>query len=243
MAVSINLAIIFGTRLTISNVIELLIPYMKSYIKSQDGHNNGSHQVESRLLTKAEIQFSMPAYDRIQGSLDDYAELIMQFGYMTFFIAALPIASCAAFLSNYVEIRTDAYKMLKSHQRPIPCGAEDIGTWKSILSLMCTISVVTNAGLICFTMNILDPYNTSTRFWIFIGFQWFCFTAQNVIQYVVPDDPFEVQVQIARGKFIVDKLVRKVPDEVEERDNNESEKFVSNIIRNYNDQDNFTLSK
>lgn len=39
-------------------------------------------------------------------------------------------------------------------------------------------AVLTNAGLITFTMDVLDPLDTSMKFWVFIGFQWICFSLQ-----------------------------------------------------------------
>jgi anoctamin-10/anoctamin-7 len=148
--------------------------------------------------------------------MNDYAELAIQFGYMAFFVVALPIATAGAFINNYVEIRTDGFKLLRGVQRPLPNGAEDIGTWMSIFSIMSTICVVTNAGIIVFTMKVLDMYDITLRLWMFIGFQWFCFICQFIIQYAIPDEPLDVQIQIKRGEFIVNKLIRRTLDDTDE---------------------------
>jgi uncharacterized metal-binding protein len=44
--------------------------------------------------------------------------------------------------------------------------------------MLAVAAVLTNAGLITFTMDDLDTYSESTKFWIFIGFQWICFSMQ-----------------------------------------------------------------
>jgi hypothetical protein len=45
--------------------------------------------------------------------------------------------------------------------------------------LMITVaSVVTNAGLSVFTMQQWDHLSSTTRYWIFLGFQWTCFALQ-----------------------------------------------------------------
>lgn len=44
--------------------------------------------------------------------------------------------------------------------------------------MLSVASVLTNAGLISFTMDELDSYSESTRYWVFIGFQWVCFSMQ-----------------------------------------------------------------
>ncbi len=106
------------------------------------------------------------------------------------------------------------------HQRPIPVAAEDIGTWQTIFLILSIISVVTNAGLICFTMDTFDDYeNKSIRLWVFILFQWVCFIIQFSIMAAIPDIPEEILIQQDRQKFIVSKLIDKIAD-----DDNESVK-------------------
>jgi hypothetical protein len=39
-------------------------------------------------------------------------------------------------------------------------------------------AVITNAGLAVFTMDDLDGYSETFRFWTFILFQWVCFALQ-----------------------------------------------------------------
>jgi hypothetical protein len=211
IALAINLGIIFGTRLTLSNAIELGMPLINAYMKDR-AENEGATKEPS----EAEKQFRMEIYDQLKGSLNDYAELSIQFGYMTFFITALPVAALGAFINNYVEIRTDAFKLLRNHQRPIPSGVEDIGTWQTIFSLIATICVVTNAGIVVFTMRVLTMYSITLRMWLFIGFQWLIFTVQYIVEAAIPDEPYEVQIQVQRSNFIVDKLLKKLPDDIAE---------------------------
>lgn len=49
---------------------------------------------------------------------------------------------------------------------------------QTIFLMLAVAAVLTNAGLIAFTMDVLDAYSESTKFWIFIGFQWICFSMQ-----------------------------------------------------------------
>ena len=44
--------------------------------------------------------------------------------------------------------------------------------------MLSVAAVLTNAGLITFTMDVLDRYSTTTRFWVFVAFQWACFALQ-----------------------------------------------------------------
>lgn len=78
------------------------------------------------------------------------------------------------------------------------------------------IAVVTNAGLTVFTMDVLDSYSETFRYWVFILFQWVCFILQAFIMAIIPDIPEEIEIQIERQDFIVRKLIDKVADDNDE---------------------------
>jgi hypothetical protein len=44
-------------------------------------------------------------------------------------------------------------------------GAQDIGTWQGIFQIVSIAAVITNAGLICFTMDVLNDYDIYGRAW------------------------------------------------------------------------------
>ena len=56
------------------------------------------------------------------------AEHVIQFGYVSLFVVAFPLAPLLAFMNNYVELRVDAFKLVRNCCRPDPEGAQDIGT-------------------------------------------------------------------------------------------------------------------
>ena len=97
---------------------------------------------------------------------------------MALFVSALPIAAFCALISNIIEIKGDGWKLLNLHQRPVPKTSEDIGSWQTIFLLIAIISVITNAALTSFTMDVLDDFSTIVRFWVFVLFQWVCFALQ-----------------------------------------------------------------
>lgn len=100
------------------------------------------------------------------------------------------------------------------YQRPVPTGAQDIGTWLSIFQFLSIAAVITNAALICFTMDVLwDRFSLAGRLWIFIGFQWVLMSIQFISQEIIDDVPLEVQIQMERNEFINLKVIEKVADE------------------------------
>ena len=88
--------------------------------------------------------------------LDNYLEMVIQFGFVAMFASGLTIAPIFALLNNIFEIRIDAIKMVKSYRRPVPSRVDDIGAWYHILKGLIRVSVITNALLIAFTSDFID---------------------------------------------------------------------------------------
>ena len=55
-----------------------------------------------------------------ESPFEDYNEMILQLGFVSFFAVAFPLCPLMALVNNIVEIRSDAFKLLKAHQRPEP---------------------------------------------------------------------------------------------------------------------------
>lgn len=52
---------------------------------------------------------------------------VIQYGFVTIFVAAFPLAPLFALLNNVIEIRVDAYKFTTQWKRPLAERAQDIG--------------------------------------------------------------------------------------------------------------------
>ena len=65
-----------------------------------------------------------------EGTFEDYLEMFIQFGYVTLFSSAYPLAALCALLNNVMEVRGDAFKLCFVHQRPFVQRAAGIGTWQ-----------------------------------------------------------------------------------------------------------------
>jgi len=61
-----------------------------------------------------------------------------------------------ALLNNIIEIRTDAYKLCTSYQRPPGQMAQDIGSWESVLQALAATAVITNAFIVAFTSSWVE---------------------------------------------------------------------------------------
>ncbi|CAM9545997.1 unnamed protein product [Ectocarpus sp. 8 AP-2014] len=188
-----NLTIVFVVQLVVGNLTEVLIPYIKYTMrvkaeKRGDGHGH-----------------------------DGVPVLAVQFGYITLFVVAFPLAPLLALANNYVEARSDAFKLLTQMQRPVPRGAEDIGSWQGVFTTISCIAVVTNSALICLIYeDLVGEYSLATRLWLFILFQWVAFIFMAGLGATVPDMPEDVTIQQQRTMFLSSKMVDKIADEMDD---------------------------
>lgn len=59
---------------------------------------------------------------------------VIQFGFVTLFVASFPLAPLFALLNNIIEIRLDAKKFVTELRRPVAARAKDIGDSTTLMS-------------------------------------------------------------------------------------------------------------
>ncbi len=69
---------------------------------------------------------------------------VIQFGFVTLFVASFPLAPLLALFNNLCEIRVDAWKITTQFRRIVPEKAQDIGAWQAILQGVAILAVATN---------------------------------------------------------------------------------------------------
>jgi len=76
---------------------------------------------------------------------DDYLEMVIQFGYVSLFASAFPLAAFLSVLANAVELHSDRFKLLHAYQRPIASAASGMPhTWRGAIRVISWMAVVTN---------------------------------------------------------------------------------------------------
>jgi len=88
---------------------------------------------------------------------DDYLEMVIQFGYITLFASAFPLASALALACNGAELYSDLFKVSYLCRRPRRPRVSGIGTWLGLLYVLVVASIFTNAVLIAFASDQLAP--------------------------------------------------------------------------------------
>ena len=69
---------------------------------------------------------------------------VLQFGFITIFVAAFPLAPLFALLNNWVEIRLDAQKFVCETRRAVAERTENIGIWFRIMEVLAQLAVISN---------------------------------------------------------------------------------------------------
>lgn len=237
---------IFVTRVIIANFKEVIVPYLKvSKSRAADTSEEFSeyenpedpYGAKKRMRSLVEIEFDKEEYDELKGPFADYAEMAIQFGYGTLFVAAYPLAPLMAFVNNYVEIRVDLWKLGQNSRRPVPNNAEDIGNWQSILETMSTMAVISNSAMVCFTGTFLNDYKIWERFMLFLTMEHGLIILKDAIAMAVPDVPDHVQIQLDRNEFVCDKLIDHIEDEEDEAEEEDALRDEAVIMPNSTDED------
>ena len=209
-----NVSIIFMTNLCVMQVTGYYVPkWTIMYNKYKEGGSDTNMSVP-------ELQYLMLPYDPQADTINAYMALARQFGYMVLFVVAFPGAPIFAYISNYAQIRIDGFKFLNTYQRILPGGAQDIGTWQLVFTIFCGAAVMTNMAIVVFVMDTFDVYAdlhnlTYFKAWMFILGQYGLFGLMAILAILVPDCPYDVEIQLQRNTFINDKLIDKVADEDE----------------------------
>ena len=89
---------------------------------------------------------------------DDYMEIVIQLGYVTLFASAYPLASLISILANWVEIRSDCYKITNVCRRPGSIRSSGLGMWRNLIAMVIWTSAITNCLIAGFTSGQLTHY-------------------------------------------------------------------------------------
>uniref|UniRef100_A0AAQ5YQ00 Anoctamin n=1 Tax=Amphiprion ocellaris TaxID=80972 RepID=A0AAQ5YQ00_AMPOC len=154
MELCIQLSItMLGKQLIQNNLFEIGIPKLKKLIRFIRS-KQGAFQEEERQkkLQRYETDHFLEPF---AGLTPEYMEMIIQFGFVTLFVASFPLAPLFALLNNIIEIRLDAKKFVTELRRPVAARAKDIGIWYNILKGVAKVAVIINAFVISFTSDFI----------------------------------------------------------------------------------------
>ncbi|XP_039999379.1 anoctamin-2b [Xiphias gladius] len=145
--------IMLGKQLIQNNIFEIGIPKLKKLVRELKAKGSAEKErEEERPPQQWNLDYALAAFE---GLTPEYMEMIIQFGFVSLFVASFPLAPLFALLNNVIEIRLDAKKFVTELRRPVAIRAKDIGIWYNILSGMGKFSVIINAFVISFTSDFI----------------------------------------------------------------------------------------
>ncbi|XP_049887733.1 anoctamin-1 isoform X3 [Pectinophora gossypiella] len=151
LELSIQLAIIMIGKQFMNTIVEMMMPYLLKWwnIIRTIGRKN---KIKSTLQWVKD--FKLVDFGHM-GLFPEYLEMVLQYGFVTIFVAAFPLAPLFALVNNVLEMRLDAKKFLRCYRRPVPQRVNDIGVWYRILDSIGKLSIITNGFIIAFTSEFI----------------------------------------------------------------------------------------
>nr|XP_054926460.1 anoctamin-1-like [Dermacentor andersoni] len=152
--VFVQLATVMLGQQAIRTGNSIVVPIVKAWWR-QRRRRLGKEAVEQKSkLARWEEDFNLDECPKL-APFDEYLQMAIQFGFVTLFVAAFPLAPLFALINNVCEIRLDAYRYSKRLRRPVAERAPNIGAWQAILRLLARCAVICNAFLIAFTSEFI----------------------------------------------------------------------------------------
>ncbi|XP_032378991.1 anoctamin-5 isoform X2 [Etheostoma spectabile] len=144
-----QLVIVMTGKQVWGNIQEALVPWLMNWWGSRKARNH-----PESLYSRWEQDHDLQGFGQL-GLFDEYLEMVIQFGFITLFVASFPLAPLLALINNIIEVRVDAWKLTTQFRRPVAAKAHSIGAWQEILNGMAVLSVVTNAFIVAFTSDMI----------------------------------------------------------------------------------------
>ncbi|XP_056657997.1 anoctamin-5 isoform X5 [Monodelphis domestica] len=144
-----QLTIIMAGKQIWGNIQEAILPWIWNWWRRRKARTNSE-----KLYSRWEQDHDLQSFGAL-GLFYEYLEMVIQFGFITLFVASFPLAPLLALMNNILEIRVDSWKLTTQYRRPVAAKAHSIGVWQEILNGMAVLSVVTNAFIVAFTSDMI----------------------------------------------------------------------------------------
>jgi len=172
------------------NFFELGLPWLSEKFRAwQERRHVNQTQTAKKVHTNMTSTEAEGQMDEYETPLDDYMELIIDYGYVVMFSAAFPIVPLIALMNNMVEVRVDAYKLCHLMRRPYPAPGNNIGEWEGIVRTISVIGALTNTSIMIFTANIFGLSDFAEKWTYFMVIEHILLIFKFLISRQVPDMP------------------------------------------------------
>ncbi|KAJ5691818.1 Acyl-CoA N-acyltransferase [Penicillium macrosclerotiorum] len=213
--------------------METIVPYLKqhalreykAYNKKRNGmsEQNGDKSSperspimsyddpieEKEFLKRVRNEVELPEYE----VTDDLREMCIQFGYLALFSPTWPLVPLSFFVNNWVELRSDFFKICMEFQRPVPLRCDTIGPWLDTLGFLSWVGSISSAALVyMFSGNAQHGPNgepTGIRGWALLLVIFFSEHLYLIVRYAVQTAMAKIEPPNARKERAERYLMRK----------------------------------
>ncbi|KAI9327397.1 calcium-activated chloride channel-domain-containing protein [Obelidium mucronatum] len=252
--VILELLVIFICDQAIERFEEIGVPRIKALFRSKIAKANKRGAGGSKYDLHSKIESGLPSIhqdneysadelrpqyyrdqirDAYEGLYEDYFPKAIQYGYVTMFVTAFPLAPFFALLNNGFETRMDLFKLLKVLRRAPPFLGSGIGIWGPILRGCSVLAVSTNGLLVTFSSeyfftHLIETYDESqwmvVRLTFLITWHVVIYTSGIVLLWMIPDEPAIIKIARDREAYL-EKIILDPTAEAEDEEfgNNEAE--------------------
>jgi hypothetical protein len=240
---STQIMMIFVTQLVAGNFSEIVFPFISRKLKVRKemkglGKITDPKTGEERYRTpeevyeQPELEAKFSEYRIEKEAFNDYAEMVIQFGFVTLFVVAFPLTPVLALVNNILELHVDSFKLCFGFRRPFPQIGSNIGKWAFFMNLQSTISVVTNIAIIIFTTTLFNSWRLYQKWLLFIVAEHVLLVIKVAIQGGTKAEPEWCKELHARHTRIVQRVFKGLIPEVEDDDDEEAEALVLTVLPN-----------
>lgn len=130
-------------RILLETVVPLVLNW-KSVRIVANSHAAVAGAASADFATAVASEMQLDEYE----DFDDYLEMVIQFGYITLFASAFPLAPVVGVIANSIELIADSIKLTFLCRRPRPVRAATIGGWSVCCYVLMLASIFTNIYII-----------------------------------------------------------------------------------------------
>mmetsp|Transcript_98640 Transcript_98640/g.205644 ORF Transcript_98640/g.205644 Transcript_98640/m.205644 type:complete len:878 (-) Transcript_98640:281-2914(-) len=175
-------------------------------------HASGADKKYSFLQFQAKCD-EVARYDYLSwgGSyVEDFLEVVLGFALLSCFAMVRPLVCVWVLVAQAIEYRMLAYRMTHVTCRPYPTGASGIEMWQRMMTIVCMLSVLINAGLAISLLPLFSAWNIRWKFLFFFVYSLTMLISRMMFEIMSRGRPSDVSriedfnlvamSQVARGE-------------------------------------------
>jgi hypothetical protein len=211
-----QLAVFMVMRLTVQNLVELLMPYALMWYRNLlEGRTFHTSLFTNPLtvmpdLSTAERQSKKEEYDLYA----DMDETLILYGYATLFVVACPWVPFLALVMNVLECFLDQKKLILLYRRPFPQPAANNEPWDTAFDIFGMLAMLTNTAIVIFAAHEFDEtWTHKHKIILFLLIEHVLIFARLAVNFALPSIPTDVRLLMMQQRLVLHKHLNLGGDE------------------------------